>query len=67
MDFVCRHCTKVTSGVRYRVTSEEAGEMLLDMIVCHSCSEQAKNLGLDVKEINQAAQSRVCRHPERRR
>jgi len=31
--------------------SEEAGVVLLDMIVCHSCCERAKNLGLHVKEI----------------
>jgi hypothetical protein len=37
------------TGARYRVTSREAGEILLDMIVCHSCSEQAKDLGLDVE------------------
>jgi hypothetical protein len=52
MEFVCRHCNKLTRGVRYRVTSEEAGVSLLDMIVCHACSEQAKNLGLKAEEIN---------------
>jgi len=31
--------------------SEEAGVVLLDMIVCHSCCERAKNLGFHVKEI----------------
>ena len=67
MDFVFRHCTKVTTGVRYRVTSQEGGVLLLDMIVCHSCSEQAKNLGLDVKEIDQAVtESRVCCVPKSR-
>ena len=54
MDFTCQHCDKLTEGLAYRVTSEEAGVVLLKMIVCHSCSEQAKNLGLDVKEINEA-------------
>jgi len=49
--FICRHCDKFTTGVPYRVMSEEAGVVLLDMIVCHSCCERAKNLGLHVKEI----------------
>jgi hypothetical protein len=54
MEFICQHCDKLAEGLRYRVTSEEADVMLLDLIVCHSCSEQAKNLGLGVKEINPA-------------
>jgi hypothetical protein len=54
MEFICQHCDKLTKGLACRVTSEEAGVILLEMIVCHSCSEQAKNLGLDVKEINPA-------------
>jgi hypothetical protein len=53
MKFICRHCDTSTDGLAYRVTSEEAGVMLLDMIVCHSCFERAKDLGLDVKEISQ--------------
>ena len=54
MEFICQHCDKLAEGLRYKVTSEDAGEILLDMIVCQSCCEQAKNLGLDVQEINPA-------------
>jgi hypothetical protein len=65
MEFICQHCDKLTLGLAYRVTSEEAGVILLDLLVCHACSEQAKNLGLDVNEINEAARERrVCRQPE---
>jgi hypothetical protein len=32
------------------VTSEEDGVVLLDMIVCHSCSIEARTLGLQTKE-----------------
>jgi hypothetical protein len=68
MEFICQHCDKLIERLPYRVTSEEAGVILLCMIVCHSCSEQAKSLGLHVEEINQAvAKAAVCRHPERRR
>jgi protein-arginine kinase activator protein McsA len=45
MEFICQHCDKLTAGLAYRVMSKEAGEILLDLLVCHACSEQAKNLG----------------------
>jgi hypothetical protein len=35
----------------YRVFSEEAGVILLDMVVCRLCYEQARQLGLDGEEI----------------
>ena len=54
MEFVCQHCQELTKGPAYKVTSEEAGVILLEMIVCHSCSEQAKNLRLNVKSITSA-------------
>jgi hypothetical protein len=65
MEFVCRHCDKLEKGPPYRVTSEEAGVILLDMIVCRSCSEQAKRLGLKAEEINQAAYRTPSKHAER--
>ena len=54
MEFVCQHCEQLTKGPAYKVTSEEEGVILLEMIVCHSCSEQEKNLRLDVKSITSA-------------
>lgn len=51
MKFICRHCDEPTIGTPYRVVSEEAGVILLDMIVCHSCVEQAKDLGLQTEEM----------------
>ena len=51
MEFICKHCEKLTMGIPYRVTSEEAGVTLLNMIVCHSCYQAAKNLGLNAEEI----------------
>jgi hypothetical protein len=48
---MCHHCDKRIEAPAYRVTSEEADVILLEMIVCHLCSEQAKDLGLDVKSI----------------
>ena len=38
----------------YRVISEdtEGGGILLDMIVCHPCSEKAQELGLKIEQID---------------
>lgn len=47
---VCEHCDEVYQGRAYRVTSEEDGVLLLDMIVCHSCSIEARRLGLVTRE-----------------
>ena len=46
MEFVCRHCEKIAWGQSYRVISEQDGIILLDMIVCRPCYEQAQELGL---------------------
>jgi hypothetical protein len=51
MKFFCRHCDEVATGKMYRVFSEEDGIMLLDMIVCRSCYDQARGLGLDSEEV----------------
>jgi hypothetical protein len=34
MDRICQHCCDLIVGNAYRVTSEEAGITLLDIIVC---------------------------------
>jgi hypothetical protein len=47
---ICEHCDEVYQGTAYRVTSEEDGVVLLDMIVCYSCSIEARRLGLQTKE-----------------
>ena len=35
-DLICEHCCDLIVGNAYRVTSEEAGITLLDIIVCSS-------------------------------
>jgi len=47
---ICEHCGELYEGKAYRVTSEEDGILLLDMIVCHSCSIEARRLGLDTRK-----------------
>jgi hypothetical protein len=46
MEFVCRRCNHITKRNPYRVTTEDAGVVLLNMVVCSSCARLAKRLGL---------------------
>jgi RNase P subunit RPR2 len=52
MNPICEHCGELYDGRSYRVTSEEDGIILLDMIVCHSCSIEARRLGLETREYD---------------
>lgn len=68
MDHICEHCDEIMVGNAYRVTSEENGITLLDMIVCAVCAAEAKRLQLHIREITQenietlsrAHSSRLC-------
>jgi hypothetical protein len=48
----CQHCGELIVGSAYRVTSEDEGIRLLDMIVCSLCFMAAKRLRLHAVEIN---------------
>lgn len=50
MEFLCQHCDEMATGTMYRVFSEDDGVLLLNMIVCRSCYDQARALGLDGEE-----------------
>jgi hypothetical protein len=52
MDRNCQHCGELIVGKAYRVTSEEEGISLLDMIVCSLCFMEAKRLRLHAEAIN---------------
>ena len=52
MNRVCQHCGEFILGNAYRVTSEEEGITLLDMIVCSLCFMEAKRLRLHTEEID---------------
>ena len=54
---VCEHCQLPTTGKVYRVTSEEAGIVLLDIFVCEACSREAQRLGLKTEEIDSLHES----------
>jgi hypothetical protein len=68
MDGICQHCYQLIVGNAYRVTSEEEGIALLNMIVCSPCFMEAKSLGLHAQKINvgnkqPSAQSQVSHRP----
>ena len=62
MNYTCQHCGELIVGNAYRVTSEDEGITLLDMVVCSLCFMEAKRLRLHTEEINvrskQAASAR---------
>ena len=51
MAFICGHCERATNSEPFRVITKEAGIILLDMVVCAPCAEQAKNLGLKATKV----------------
>jgi len=51
MGWLCQHCDAPFVDQPYRVKSEEAGIVLLDLIVCHRCHMQARELGLHTEKI----------------
>jgi hypothetical protein len=67
MDCICRHCGDLIIGNAYRVTSEEAGIILLDMIVCSLCFMEAKRLNLHAEEINVRSKQALARSRESHR
>jgi hypothetical protein len=52
MHRICEHCGESIVANAYRVTSQENGITLLDMIVCSLCFMEAKRLRLHGDEIN---------------
>lgn len=56
---VCQHCGGATTGKVYRVTSEEEGVVLLNMIVCRPCCLEARKLKLKTAEIDPGAHRNV--------
>jgi RNase P subunit RPR2 len=68
MDHTCQHCGQLIVGNAYRVTSEDQGITLLDMVVCSPCFEEAKRLHLHAEEIDirskhPSARNRGSHHP----
>jgi DNA-directed RNA polymerase subunit RPC12/RpoP len=58
MIYQCQHCGQLVAGKTYRVTSEESGITLLDMVVCYYCFLDAQRLGLHAEELRPSEQPR---------
>jgi hypothetical protein len=54
MGFICRRCDRITKQELYRVTTEDAGVVLLNMLVCSSCARLAKKWGLPTVKMESA-------------
>ena len=54
MEFVCRRCNHTTKQKPYRVTTEDCGVVLLNMLVCPSCARLARRLGLPAVKMESA-------------
>jgi hypothetical protein len=54
MAFICRRCDRMTKKPLYRVTTEDAGVVLLNMMVCFSCARLARKLGLPAVKMQSA-------------
>jgi hypothetical protein len=68
MEDNCQHCGELIVGNAYRVTSEDEGITLLDMVVCSLCFMEAKRLHLHAEAINvrskhASARNRVSHRP----
>jgi superfamily II helicase len=59
---ICEHCDEVITGQAYRVTSEERGVILLDMMVCAPCAVEAKSLQLRTEKIAAAREQKRVTH-----
>ena len=69
MALICEHCDQMIVGNAYRVTSEEDGVLLLDMVVCSICAMEAKQLQLRTEVVNAggAEDSRFYKRDQRSR
>jgi len=67
MNHICQHCEESIVGNAYRVTSEDQGIPLLDMVVCSLCFMEAKRLHLHAEEINLGSKQASARNRESHR
>jgi hypothetical protein len=63
MDRICQHCGELIIGDTYRVTSEDQGIPLLDLVVCSLCFMEAKRLRLHTEEIHVRRKQVSARSP----
>jgi hypothetical protein len=64
MALTCRRCDRPTEQALYRVTTEDAGVIVLNILVCSSCARLAKRLGLPTIKLKSRG-DRSDDNPER--
>lgn len=63
MEFVCSRCDQIARHRLYRVTAEEDGVVMLNMLVCASCARLARRLQLNTVKIEPAQTAMVSATP----
>jgi hypothetical protein len=56
---ICEHCLQPTTDKVYRVTSEDAGVVTLNLVVCSVCCGEAEKLGLKTNGLDSASRGRL--------
>ena len=64
MEFACRRCDQITKQKPYRVTTEDRGVVLLNMLVCPSCARLARSLGLATVKVQSAKRAAKIKRVE---
>ena len=62
MNHTCQHCGGPIVGNAYRVTGEDQGIALLDLVVCFLCFMEAKRLHLHAEEIDIRSKQTLARN-----
>jgi hypothetical protein len=61
MEFICTRCNHIAKQKLYRVTAEEGGAVLLDLLVCASCARLARRLGIRTAKMESAERAAVMK------
>ena len=67
MSRTCKHCGELIVGNAYRVTSEDEGMILLNMVVCSLCAMEAQRLRLHTEGIKGISERASVRNRESHR
>ena len=63
MGLICRRCDRITKQRLDHVTTEDAGVVLLNMLVCSSCARLAMKLGLPTVQMGSAKRAEKIKRP----
>jgi hypothetical protein len=58
VESICQRCERIAKQKLYRVTTEDAGVVVLNILVCSACARLAKRLGLATVKMEMASAER---------